>query len=181
MYDRGELGGGLHRWGRFSILHDLVGKKNGSWAEWLIRWERGRGCWIGHAGSVLHEMSPGWIGIRCHGLERFGAIPTDSSVGGYWDCYLVTVILVVWFVYLKIMKYHARCKAALPILDHLGYDLESNVAQLTIKELEILLKWKGVAVWKIGEHGKQRWSGVLTICWGRCRGGGEHPDPMDRD
>jgi hypothetical protein len=54
------------------------------------------------------------------------------------------------------MKYHARCKAALPILDHLGYDLESNVAQLTIKELEILLKWKGVAVWKIGEHGKQR-------------------------
>jgi hypothetical protein len=54
------------------------------------------------------------------------------------------------------MKYHARCKAALPILDCLGYDLESNVAQLTIKELEILLKWKGVAVWKIGEHGKQR-------------------------
>ena len=51
------------------------------------------------------------------------------------------------------VKYHARCKAALPILDCLGYDLESNVA---LKELEILLKWKGVAVWKIGEHGKQR-------------------------
>ena len=89
-------------------------------------------------------------------MEQFGANPTDSSIGGYWDCYLVTVISVVWFVYLKIMKYHARCKAALPILDHLGYDLESNVAQLTIKESEILLKWKGVAVWKIGEHGKQR-------------------------
>ena len=27
----------------------------------------------------------------------------DYSVGGYWDCYLVTVILVVWFVYLKII------------------------------------------------------------------------------
>jgi hypothetical protein len=36
-------------------------------------------------------------------LEQFGANPTDSSVGGYWDCYLVTVILVVWFVYLKII------------------------------------------------------------------------------
>ena len=54
------------------------------------------------------------------------------------------------------VKYHARCKAALPILDCLGYVLERNVAQLTIKELEILLKWKGVGVWKIGEHGKQR-------------------------
>jgi hypothetical protein len=37
-------------------------------------------------------------------LEGFGANPTDSSVGGYWDCYLVTVILVVWFVYLKIIN-----------------------------------------------------------------------------
>mgnify|MGYP006201555585 CR=1 FL=1 len=37
-------------------------------------------------------------------MEQFGANPTDSSVGGYWDCYLVTVILVVWFVYLKIIR-----------------------------------------------------------------------------
>ena len=36
-------------------------------------------------------------------LEHFGVNPTDSSVGGYWDCYLVTVILVVWFVYLEII------------------------------------------------------------------------------
>ena len=37
-------------------------------------------------------------------MEQFGANPTDSSVGGYWNCYLVTVILVVWFVYLKIVS-----------------------------------------------------------------------------
>ena len=56
-------------------------------------------------------MSPWLIDIGCHGLERFGANPTDSSVGGYWDCYLVTVILVVWFVYLKHYAVTTKVKA----------------------------------------------------------------------
>ena len=38
------------------------------------------------------------------------------------------------------VKFHARCKAALPILDCLKNDLDSYAALLTSKELEILLK-----------------------------------------
>jgi hypothetical protein len=49
-------------------------------------------------------------------LEWFGVNPTDSSVGGYWDCYLVTVILVVWFVFLKIIPETQLEVLLLPLL-----------------------------------------------------------------
>ncbi len=48
------------------------------------------------------------------------------------------------------MEYHGRRKAVLPILDHLENKLENVVVQLTGKELEVLLYWKGVPVSKMG-------------------------------
>jgi hypothetical protein len=48
------------------------------------------------------------------------------------------------------LEYHARHEAALPILDRLENELENVVAQLTGKELEVLLCWKGVPVSKMG-------------------------------
>jgi hypothetical protein len=48
------------------------------------------------------------------------------------------------------VEYHARHEAALPIVDHLVNELESNVMRLTSKELEVLLQWKGVPVSKMG-------------------------------
>ncbi len=44
------------------------------------------------------------------------------------------------------MEYHGRYKAALPIINRLKNELENNVKQLTSKELEVLLQWKGVLV-----------------------------------
>ncbi len=46
------------------------------------------------------------------------------------------------------VEYHARCEAALPVLDPLEKELENVAAQLTEKELEVLLCWKGVPVLK---------------------------------
>jgi hypothetical protein len=40
----------------------------------------------------------------------------------------------------------ARCKAALPIVDRLENELENDVGWLKSKELEVLLRWKGVPV-----------------------------------
>ncbi len=48
------------------------------------------------------------------------------------------------------LEYHARRKAALPVLDCLENELENVIAQLTGKELEVLLHWKGVPVSKMG-------------------------------
>jgi hypothetical protein len=48
------------------------------------------------------------------------------------------------------VDYHARSKAALPIIDPLKNELESNVAWITSKELEVLLQWNGVPVSKMG-------------------------------
>ena len=48
------------------------------------------------------------------------------------------------------VDYHRRGEAALPILDRLENDLENDVGQLTSKELEALLRWKGVSVSKWG-------------------------------
>ncbi len=48
------------------------------------------------------------------------------------------------------LEYHARRVAALPILNRLENKLENVVAQLTGKELEVLLHWKGVPVLKMG-------------------------------
>jgi hypothetical protein len=48
------------------------------------------------------------------------------------------------------VEYHMRQEAALPIVEHLRNVLENNVAWLTTKELEVLLRWKGVPVSKMG-------------------------------
>jgi hypothetical protein len=54
------------------------------------------------------------------------------------------------------LEYHARRKAALPVLDHLENKLENVVARLTGKELEVLLHWKGVPVSKMGNVANRR-------------------------
>jgi hypothetical protein len=48
------------------------------------------------------------------------------------------------------VEYHARQGAALPIVDCLENELENNVAWLMSKELEVLLRWKGVPVSRMG-------------------------------
>ncbi len=48
------------------------------------------------------------------------------------------------------VEYHLRRKAALPIVDRLKNELENNVGQLKSKELEVLLRWKGVSVLTMG-------------------------------
>ena len=54
------------------------------------------------------------------------------------------------------MEFHARREAALPILDRFEHELENDVAQLTSKELEVLLRWKGVAASKMGNVANRR-------------------------
>jgi hypothetical protein len=44
------------------------------------------------------------------------------------------------------VEYHARQEATLLIVDRLKNELENNVAWLTSKELEVLLRWKSVPV-----------------------------------
>ena len=48
------------------------------------------------------------------------------------------------------LDYRARFEAALPVLDRLEIFLENAVTWLTRKELEVLLRWKGVPVLKMG-------------------------------
>ena len=48
------------------------------------------------------------------------------------------------------MEYHARREAALPIVDRLKNELENDVGWLKSKELEVLLRWKGVLVSTMG-------------------------------
>ncbi len=48
------------------------------------------------------------------------------------------------------VDYHRRREAALPILNCLVNELENNIGWLTSKELEALLRWKGVSVSKMG-------------------------------
>ena len=48
------------------------------------------------------------------------------------------------------MEYHARREAALPIVDRLENELENDVGQLKSKEMEVLLRWKGVPVSTMG-------------------------------
>ena len=43
------------------------------------------------------------------------------------------------------VEFHARHEAALTIVDCLEHELDNNVGRLTSKELEVLLRWKGVA------------------------------------
>jgi hypothetical protein len=48
------------------------------------------------------------------------------------------------------LEYHARREAALPVLNRLENVLENIAARLAGKELEVLLRWKGVPVSKMG-------------------------------
>ena len=48
------------------------------------------------------------------------------------------------------MEFHARREATLPIADRLEHELDNDVGRLTSKELEVLLRWKGVATSKKG-------------------------------
>jgi hypothetical protein len=54
------------------------------------------------------------------------------------------------------VEYHARREAALPIVDCLKTELENNVGRLKCKELEVLLRWKGVPVSKMGNIADRR-------------------------
>jgi hypothetical protein len=53
------------------------------------------------------------------------------------------------------VEYHTRCEAALPIVDRLENELENNVGWLKSKELEVLLRWKGVPVLTMGNVANQ--------------------------
>ena len=48
------------------------------------------------------------------------------------------------------VEYHTRGEATLPIVDRLENELENNVGWLKSKELEVLLRWKGVPVLTMG-------------------------------
>jgi hypothetical protein len=54
------------------------------------------------------------------------------------------------------VEYHARCEAALPIVDRLENELENHVGWLKSKEMEVLLRWKGVPVLTMGNVTNQR-------------------------
>ena len=54
------------------------------------------------------------------------------------------------------VEFHARREAALPIVNRLELELENDVGRLTSKELEVLLRWKGVAASKMGNVANRR-------------------------
>jgi hypothetical protein len=54
------------------------------------------------------------------------------------------------------VEFHARREAALPIVDRLKHELDNDVGRLTSKELEVLLRWKGVAASKMGNVANRR-------------------------
>ena len=71
--------------------------------------------------------------------------------------------------------YHARRKAALPVLYCLENELENVVAWLTGKELEVLLRWKDVPVSKIGNVANRR------VLYQQFTDGGEEENNAARD
>jgi hypothetical protein len=54
------------------------------------------------------------------------------------------------------VEYHARREAALAIVDRLKNELENDVGRLKSKELEVLLRWKGVLVLTMGNVANRR-------------------------
>ena len=54
------------------------------------------------------------------------------------------------------VEYHARREAALPIVDRLQNDLGDDIGWLKSKELEVLLRWKGVPVLTMGNVANRR-------------------------
>ena len=47
------------------------------------------------------------------------------------------------------IEFSVKRDVALPVLDRLTNELDENVLRLTSKELEVLLRWKGVPVSKM--------------------------------
>ena len=47
------------------------------------------------------------------------------------------------------IEFSVKRHVALPVLDRLTNELDENVLRLTSKELEVLLRWKGVPVSKM--------------------------------
>ena len=56
----------------------------------------------------------------------------------------------------RCLEYCTRREATLPVLDRLENVLENAVTRLTGKELEVLLRWKGVPVSKMGNVANRR-------------------------
>jgi len=54
------------------------------------------------------------------------------------------------------VEYHARREAALPIVDCLQNDLGDDFGRLKSKELEVLLRWKGVPMPTMGNVANRR-------------------------
>ena len=54
------------------------------------------------------------------------------------------------------VEYHARREVALQIVDRLKNKLENDVGRLKSKELEVLLRWKGVPVSTLGNAMNRR-------------------------
>jgi len=54
------------------------------------------------------------------------------------------------------IEFHARRNAALVVLDRLDHELDGNVERLTNKDLEVLLRWKGVLSSKMGNMANKR-------------------------
>ena len=69
------------------------------------------------------------------------------------------------------LEYHGRREATLPILDRLKNVLENAVKRLPGKELEVLLRWKGVPVSKMGNVVNRR-----VLCQQFADGGEEEED-----
>ncbi len=54
------------------------------------------------------------------------------------------------------IEFHARRDAALVVLNRLDHELDGNMERLTNKDLEVLLRWKGVLPSKMGNMANRR-------------------------
>jgi hypothetical protein len=54
------------------------------------------------------------------------------------------------------VEFHTRRNAALIILDRLDHESDGNMERLTNKELEVLLRWKGISETKMGNMASKR-------------------------
>ncbi len=48
------------------------------------------------------------------------------------------------------IQFHTRRNTALVVLDRLDHELDGNIKRLTNKDLEVLLRWKGLLPSKMG-------------------------------
>ena len=54
------------------------------------------------------------------------------------------------------IEFHTRRNAALIILDRLNHESDGSAARLTNKEMEVLLRWKGVPLSKMANMASKR-------------------------